>query len=303
MLPITILTPTFNRQHTLRRVYESLLNQDFQLFEWLIIDDGSTDLTGNLIQELKKSSPFQIRYKYQSNGGKHRAHNTGVQLAKGILTTILDSDDELIKDAVEMIWKSWKSIPKGERSLYCGIWGNSVNQNGVKIGTEIKSPFIDGKLFDLTQKKIIIGEKLPSFRTEILKKHPFPTKINCNEYVPEGVVWIEISEEYKMRFLSDSLRIYYQDIEDEKTIMNIVKNDNYGYFGKLMFSIKILNIVKNYFPKYILIFSKHIIRFIILIKESEYSLFKYLTLIENKVVRTLIIIIYPASSLFLRLFR
>ena len=68
MLPVTILTPTFNRKHTLNRVYKSLLKQDYMLFEWLLIDDGSTDLTKDLIKELKEKAPFKIRYRYQKWG-------------------------------------------------------------------------------------------------------------------------------------------------------------------------------------------------------------------------------------------
>ena len=123
MLPVTILTPTFNRKHTLNRVYKSLLKQDYMLFEWLLIDDGSTDLTKDLIKELKEKAPFKIRYRYQKNGGKHRAHNTGVLIAGGILTIILDSDDTLVEGAIRIIWDSWDSISENEKKKLCWSLG------------------------------------------------------------------------------------------------------------------------------------------------------------------------------------
>ena len=289
--------------HTINRVYDSLLKQNHCLFEWLIIDDGSTDSTKSYVNKIKEDSPFIIRYKYQINGGKHRAHNTGVKMAKGLLTIILDSDDQLIKDGIEVIWAGWNSIPIKKRKQYVGIWSNCVNQNGVKIGKEIKRPFLDGNLFNLIHNNIITGEKLPCFRTEILKNHPYPTKKNCNEYVPEGVVWFEISEMYKIRFLPDYLRVYHQDIEDENAVMNIVKNDNYGLWGRLMLTIRIINICQIYFPKFPIVLFKAILRFIILIKKSGYSLSQNLKLIENKFIKALIILIFPARSILLKIFK
>src|SRR5690348_333025 len=117
-LPITVFTPAYNRNHTLSRVYESLLRQDSSLFEWLVVDDGSTDSTVSTLAKLQSEAPFNIRFISQPNGGKHRAHNTAVRHANGELTLILDSDDELVEGAVEAIWDEWCAIPAEMRPSY-----------------------------------------------------------------------------------------------------------------------------------------------------------------------------------------
>ena len=77
MKPIlTIFTPAYNRAHTIGRTYESLKKQNCKEFIWLIIDDGSTDNTSELVEQWKNEScGFEIRYIYKENGGMHTAHN------------------------------------------------------------------------------------------------------------------------------------------------------------------------------------------------------------------------------------
>ena len=97
----TVFTPTYNRAHTLSRVYKSLADQTFKNFEWLIVDDGSTDGTKVLIEKWTEEASFPIRYFYQENQGKHIAHNLGVKKARGELFLSLDSDDTCVPEALE----------------------------------------------------------------------------------------------------------------------------------------------------------------------------------------------------------
>lgn len=100
---ITVFTPTYNRENTLARLYESLKEQTYKDFEWLIVDDGSTDSTSSLIQKFQEENIIQIRYYYTSNGGKHRAINFGVKKANGELFFIVDSDDYVMPNVLEII--------------------------------------------------------------------------------------------------------------------------------------------------------------------------------------------------------
>ena len=93
MCLITVFTPTYNRKSFLPNLYHSLCSQTFRNFEWLIVDDGSTDCTEILIQEFQQSKEINIRYYKQPNGGKHRAFNVAVDMAKGEIFSIVDSDD------------------------------------------------------------------------------------------------------------------------------------------------------------------------------------------------------------------
>ena len=101
---ITVFTPTYNRGYTLENLFNSLLVQTNKNFEWLIVDDGSTDNTEDLVNRFKDVSSFKIRYIKKKNGGKHTAINCGVNLAEGFLFFIVDSDDQLTKDAIENLY-------------------------------------------------------------------------------------------------------------------------------------------------------------------------------------------------------
>ena len=103
----TVFTPTFNRAHTLHRVYTSLCSQTFTNFEWLVVDDGSEDGTEKLVMRWKKEAPFPVRYKKQKNSGKHMATNHGVSSARGELFVIADSDDEFLPNALKIFYDEW----------------------------------------------------------------------------------------------------------------------------------------------------------------------------------------------------
>ena len=114
---ITVFTPTYNRAHTLERLFDSLMAQTSREFEWLVVDDGSTDQTESLIKEFSAKAAFSVRYIYQTNGGKHRAHNAAIKLAAGELVIILDSDDCLLPHAVEGLQESGIEFPKTKKII------------------------------------------------------------------------------------------------------------------------------------------------------------------------------------------
>jgi glycosyltransferase involved in cell wall biosynthesis len=100
-ITFTVFTATYNRAHTLHRVYESLKEQTYRQFEWLIVDDGSTDTTRTLVETWQQEANFLISYYYQENQGKHVAINRGVQEARGEYFLIIDSDDTCVPQTLE----------------------------------------------------------------------------------------------------------------------------------------------------------------------------------------------------------
>ena len=103
MKSITVFTPTYNRAYCLHQVYESLLRQTSKAFQWLIIDDGSTDNTRQLVQQWKNDNKIQIQYHFKANGGMHTGHNAAYQLIETDLNVCVDSDDFLTDNAIEII--------------------------------------------------------------------------------------------------------------------------------------------------------------------------------------------------------
>ena len=206
----TVFTPAYNRAHTLERVYRSLDSQSFRDFEWLIVDDGSTDKTGELIGKWKGRASFPIHYIRKENGGKHTASNLGVVRAKGKFFLTLDSDDEAVPEALERFYYLWNTIPEDLRSSFSAVSALCKHPDGSIEGSKFpQSPFDSNSIESHTRYKIT-GEKWGFQLTDIMRSFPFP-EFPGEYFIPEGVVWNRIALKYKTRYVNDALRIYHQE--------------------------------------------------------------------------------------------
>lgn len=198
---ITIFTPIYNRAYIVRNLYHSLLRQTCYEFEWLIVDDGSTDNIGLLVDEwIRNTSQFEIRFYRQENRGKHAAINYGVRLSKYEAFFIVDSDDYLEKDAVETITRYWKGI--GRDGGFAGISGLRKNKyNRIIGGVPTFAEYIDAS--NLERENFgLEGDKAEVYKTELLRKFPFPEYEN-EKFISEAVVWDKLAYEgYKLRWMN-----------------------------------------------------------------------------------------------------
>lgn len=210
-LLFTVFTPSYNRANTLHRVYESLMAQTFEDFEWLIVDDGSNDGTENLVRSWQNSKEtwFPIRYIWQENQHKKAAHNRGVKEAKGKLFLTLDSDDRCLPEALERFAHHWEAIPENQKHEFSAVTALCKDENGTIIGDPFPAEWIDSDSLEIRYKFKISGEKWGFHRTEVLKQFLFPE--NIKGLVPEGVVWNQVARKYKTRFVNEALRIYCQN--------------------------------------------------------------------------------------------
>lgn len=204
---ITVFTPTYNRAHTLERLYRSIQRQTFVDFEWIIVDDGSVDETETLFQSIQKEdNVFPIRYIKTKNGGKHRAINRGVMEAKGELFLIVDSDDYLTEDALASIDRVEKTIPMEKRSAFAGVCA----QKGYSTTQAIGRSF-EGDILDITSLERMLygidGDKAEVFYTDVLRRFPFP-EFTGENFITECVVWDKIAEAgLKLRFYNQIVMV------------------------------------------------------------------------------------------------
>jgi glycosyltransferase involved in cell wall biosynthesis len=206
----TVFTPTYNRARTLQRVYASLQRQTLRNFEWLVIDDGSTDNTRALIAQWEAESNFPIRYIFQENRGKPAAFNHGVQEARGELFLTLDSDDECVPEALERLKHHWDAIPPQDKTKFSAVTVLCKDQNGNLVGNKFPRDIFDSDTIEVTFKYRVTGEKWGFQRTDVLKQFPFPSVPNA-KFISESVVWFALSRKYKTRFVNEALRIYHVD--------------------------------------------------------------------------------------------
>jgi glycosyltransferase involved in cell wall biosynthesis len=230
----TVFTPTYNREKVLHRVYQSLLEQRFRDFEWLIIDDGSTDRTKELVEvwQKDKATWFPIRYIWQKNQHKKSAHNHGVKEARGTLFLPLDSDDYCTPEALERFSYHWFAIPASERDKFSAVTALCADESGVIVGDRFtEKEWLDSDSLELRYRFGITGEKWGFQRVDVLKKFLFPE--NISGHVPESVVWSQIARQFKTRFINEVLRIYCQDSTgDVQQITNEgdIKRNAAGHF-------------------------------------------------------------------------
>jgi glycosyltransferase involved in cell wall biosynthesis len=199
----TVFTPTFNRSDLLPRVYESLKIQTFRDFEWLVVDDGSTDGTDALVAEWIEESPFPIQYMWQPNSGQHVAINRGIEAAQGYFFCILDSDDWFVPQALERFLYHWESIPDEEKSSFSGVVCLHAYSSGEVVGTGFPRDVIDSDSIEIRTRYRVGGDKIAAHRTEVMRQFPFPEDLG--DYVTKSLVWNRRALRYSSRYVSEVL--------------------------------------------------------------------------------------------------
>jgi glycosyltransferase involved in cell wall biosynthesis len=201
---VTVLTPTFNRADTLPRVFDSLLVQTFRDFEWLVVDDGSTDETRVAVERFAAVADFPVRYVYQDNSGKHVALNTGVANACGDLCAVIDSDDWYLPHALEKLLTGWDSLRNPE--AFAEVQALCAYPDGTIVGDRYPQDVFDSDLFTMHYVHRLAGDRVGAIRTDVLRQFPFPEEFG-RVAVTEAIVWNRIARHYKTRGLNIVLKV------------------------------------------------------------------------------------------------
>jgi glycosyltransferase involved in cell wall biosynthesis len=258
----TVFTATYNRAGTMPRVYESLKAQSFRDFEWLIVDDGSTDATGDLVRQWQSEASFPIRYIWQENAGKQAAFNHGVGEAQGELFLVLDSDDAGVPNALERFDAHWRDIEASpDAQAFSAVTALAQNPDGTVIGTGYPRDVFDSNTVETRFRYKVTGDKWGFHRTSVLREFPFP-KAPDGSFVPEAIVWNAISRKYRTRYINEALLIVWTDHGDRLTTTSRKKYDN--KLGHVMWHREVLNHHLRYFrysPLHVLGSAVHYVRF------------------------------------------
>ena len=228
---ITVFTPTYNRAYILDQLYNSLKKQTFTDFEWLIIDDGSSDHTKELVEEWKKGeNNFSIRYYWFENAGKPREINRALGLARGELFLTVDSDDIITPNALELI-DGWEKSIK-EKDTFCALAGSHGDMSGNIINPVLNSPYVDVDFFNrYPESGFFIGHDRPwVFYTSIHRKYLYP-EFEGEKFITEAVTWNRMAHDgYKVRCFNDVIYLCeYQDDGLTKSIQTILTNNPQGF--------------------------------------------------------------------------
>lgn len=232
---ITVFTPTYNRKEELKRLYKSLLEQEYKDFEWVIVDDGSTDDTEELVKEFISENLIKINYFKQKNQGKSLAHNKGVELAKGDYFVGIDSDCFFTPDALTIVSEYVEKIK--DRKDICGLGFLNYKMNTTEfIGTKFPEDDFEETYYNIYNKYNITGDKELTFKTNIIREFPFP-KIENEKFVPESLIFNRISKKYKFLFVNKAIiNVDYSDEGYSNNYFELMKKNpraNMLYYKEL----------------------------------------------------------------------
>lgn len=201
MKTITVFTPCYNRAFCLHQCYESLVNQTNQDFKWLIIDDGSTDETAELVSKWIKGDHIEIEYQYKDNGGVHTAYNLAFDLIKTELNVCIDSDDFMPLDAIESILTKWASVP--DKSGIAGIIGlDCYKGSGKIVGTKFPDKLEKTNWEDVYNKHDVKGDKKLVYRTDVINEYPRYPVFEGEYFVPHSTLYMQIDKKYDLLCLN-----------------------------------------------------------------------------------------------------
>lgn len=220
---LTIFTPAYNRGYIINKCYESLCRQTCKDFIWLVIDDGSTDNTAELINEWqKKDNGFEIKYVYKENGGMHTAHNTAYDNINTELNVCIDSDDFMPDDAVEKIINFWVS---NKSDSYAGIIALDIDKKTHKV---IGSMLPEKKSTTLGDyyRKGGNGDKKLIYRTDIINSVPKYPVFEGEKYVGLSYKYILVDQKYELLIMNEPVCVvdYQQDGSSNTMFKQYLKN-------------------------------------------------------------------------------
>lgn len=231
---LTVFTLTYNRAYCLSRCYESLLRQTNKDFEWLVIDDGSTDNTKEIVESWRQEKKINIRYIYKKNGGMHTGYNTAYDNIFTELAVSVDSDDYLTDDAIEKILTFWE---KNKAPQYAGIVGLDIFPNGEVIGTELPEQK-SCKIYDLYNRLGVKGDKKQVYRPELMRQFKSP-EFDGEKLFPTCYKYFMVDLNYDMLILNEPLCVVeYMPDGFTKNIIKSYKNNlnNYIFYRKFIMS-------------------------------------------------------------------
>ena len=235
---LTVFTPAYNRAYTLHKCYESLKRQTNKNFKWLIVDDGSTDNTKELVMKWKEEVDFEIKYIYKKNGGMHTAHNTAYENIDTELNVCIDSDDYLTDEAVEIIINEWKRV-KNEN--LAGLGALNIFENGKVIGTKFPENLKTAKYFDIYNKHGVKGDKKFIYRTELTRCFPYP-EFEGEKYVGLDYKYKKLDEKYEVALVNKVVCIVeYMEDGSSKNMLRQYRNNPKGWCFFRLENLKIPN--------------------------------------------------------------
>lgn len=295
----TVFTPAYNRALLLKRLYKSLTEQKFKDFEWVVVDDGSTDDTEYVVKTFVDENKIDIKYIKVKNGGKHRAINVGVKMSNGKVFAIVDSDDYLANFALEKIHAWFDEIEEDKSLKYCGVAGTKGYNENQMIGSTFDGEYLDAT--NIQRKRYnIFGDKFEVYYTDVMREYEFP-EYEGEKFMSEIVVWTRMARDgyyirwhqdilylcnyleggltdNNLRLLSNNPRGYALRIREQVRYAELSLKEKWGYYSNYFFlrrkKERFSEMCKNIEASCIEMLCAIVLRFVLMIQRGNFNEYK-----------------------------
>ncbi|MDD3666809.1 MAG: glycosyltransferase family A protein [Bacteroidales bacterium] len=223
----TVITSTYNRRELLQRAMKSVDNQTYKDMEYIVVDNGSCINLDDTVESFMATASIPIMYIKRSEGiGPHTGKNSAIKEARGKYITMLDSDDELLPNAIETLVRTWESLPQNAECPYREVVAQCIDEFGNRVG----SPFPEElnnctpqEAFKIWCRPGLASEHVNMNLTQLLKEKPFPEPEGVTWVVDSVILWNRLSKGYKSYFINHTLKRYYVGSADSITNTQINK--------------------------------------------------------------------------------
>lgn len=295
---VSVYTCVYNGEKTISRVFESMKKLTYPNIEHVIVNDGSTDATEDMIKEYSAQVSFPIKYFKKENGGKHTALNVAWANASGEFMIQLDADDELFPHCVTFLVDTYYKIPEEERDQYWCVHGRCVTQHGDFVGKPYPDNVNEGGWRAAAERATKCdGEKIGLQVTKYLSQYRFP-EIKGTHFLPEMIVWKQINAKYGTWYTNEVVRVYYVN-EGGNLSATRTKRSQYG---SLAYFYKWSVTHPQYFPSSVKVLCRYSLTFFISSKEYRKNN-KYLEEFSSFKHKCLLVLMSPATFVGSILFR
>ncbi|MDG5491650.1 glycosyltransferase family A protein [Psychroserpens sp. SPM9] len=293
----SVFTPAYNAEKTIERVHKSLSNQTFQDFEWIIINDGSTDHSHEVISKMVATSKLNINYVNNlENKHKMACFLQAVDLAKGNLFLTFDADDECFPDALEVFNLEYNTLTDLESQNIIAVTGLCVDQNHKPIGNQFPTNPLISDPFEIAAIKQVKGEKWGFTSTKHLQSISYNPCFIENGFMMEGIIWTLFAKHgFKTKYINTVVRIYHTNNENSISSSGQEKTA----LGAVIYHIVLFNwFFKSYALKAPKFFLKNLY---FLLSKSNYldlNLKNYTTSIDPLIIKLLFVLLWPFRKFF-----
>lgn len=300
MKKITIITPTYNRAKTLPKVFESLLNQSFKDFLWIILDDGSTDNTHEVVQNFQLLNPFfEIIYKKDKNRHKFLTVLEGVKMVKTPYFMVIDSDDIYPENSLEILISEVEKTDN--QDSYISVMGLSADENGHIVGDQYPKNGFDGSILEMRYKYKVRGDKFGIFITQTYQREIAGKDYSQYEgkgYIPQSVIFNDYDAKgVKTRFINKVVRFYLKDEDDTASVSN-TRWSGKNLFGLAEGHLSFLNAYGNQLFSYPKALIRNVIGYQTYALKSGRKTSTILTEIKNPLIKILGFFALPFSFIY-----